>query len=206
MLHNLAHIFECCLAAGYYPKQFKHAYIIFILKKGTDKHDPLNYRPISLLNTMGKIFGKILNRKLIEFLDAKNIIKESQHGFRAKRGTSTLLANMYERIAREKDDKKTLITCVLRDVSKAFDKVHIDSLIYKLSKLGLPDPLLRVLSSFLQNRTAQVKLNDKLGSVFELRTGVPQGDILVLLSSSRFMHFYSCSSISLSINLGIYVC
>ena len=105
---------------------------------------------------MGKIFGKIVKRKLTEFLDAKNIIKESQHGFRAKRGTSTLLANMYERIAREKDDKKTLITCVLRDVSKAFDKVHIDSLIYKLSKLGLPDPLLRLLSSFLQNRTAQI--------------------------------------------------
>ena len=85
---------------------------------------------------------------------------------------------MYERISREKDDKKNHITVILRDVSKAFDKLHKDSIIYKLSKLGLPDPLLRVLSSFLQNRTAQVKLNDKLGSIFNLRSGVPQGDIL----------------------------
>ena len=147
--------------------------IIFIHKPGTEKHDPHNYRPISLLNTMGKIFGKILNTKLNLFLRANNIIKESQHGFRSKRGTSTLIANMYERICREKDDKKTLITLVLRDVSKAFDKVHKDSLIYKLSKLGLPDPLLRVLSNFLQNRTAQVKINDKLGDIFNLSCGVP---------------------------------
>ena len=127
---------------------------------------------------MGKIFGKILNNKLNDFLKDRNIIKESQHGFRQKRGTSTLLANLYERISREKDDKKTLITVVLRDVSKAFDKLHKDSLIYKLSKLGLPDAMLRVLSSFLHNRTAQVKMNDKLGNVFKLHSGVPQGDIL----------------------------
>ena len=98
---------------------------------------------------MGKIFGKIIDSKLKQFLDENHIIRESQHGFRSKRGTSTLLANLYERISREKDDKKTLITLVHRDVTKAFDKLHKDSLIYKLSKLGLPDPLLRVLSSFL---------------------------------------------------------
>ena len=178
VLQNLAHIFECCLAVGYYPKQFKHAHIVFIHKPGTDKHNPYNYRPISLLNTMGKLFGKIINIKLNEFLKARNIIKESQHGFRSKRGTTTLLANMYERICREKDDRKTLITIVLRDVSKAFDKVHKDSLVYKLSKLGLPDPLLRVLASFLQNRTAQVRINNKLGNIFSIMCGDPQGDVL----------------------------
>ena len=108
ILHNLAHIFECCLAAGYYPKKFKHAHIIFIHKAGTDKDNPLNYRPISLLNTMGKIFGKIVDNKLKLFLETHKIIRESQHGFRLKRGTSTLLANMYERISREKDGKKPL--------------------------------------------------------------------------------------------------
>ena len=76
--------------------------MIFIHKAGTDKHNPLNYRPISLLNTMGKIFGKIINNKLIIFLETNQIIKEAQHGFRSKRGTSTLLANMYERISMEK--------------------------------------------------------------------------------------------------------
>ena len=177
ILLNLTHIFNCCLSVGYYPKQFKHANN-FIHKEGTTKDDPLNYRPISLLNTMGKIFGKIINKKLKDFLEINNIIKDSQHGFRSKRGTSSLIANLYERIAREKDDKKTLITMVLRDISKAFDKVHKESLIYKLSKLNMPGPLLRILSNFLQDRTAQVKLNNKLGDVFELKSGVPQGDIL----------------------------
>ena len=117
---------------------------------------------------MGKIFGKIIKNKLQIFLDDNNIVKDSQHGFRVKRGTSTLIANLYERISREKDDKKTLITIVLRVVSKAFDKLHKESLIYKLSKIGLPDPLLRILSSFQQNRTAQVKTNDKLGNIISL--------------------------------------
>ena len=151
---------------GYYPKQFKHAHIIFAHKQGTENHDPLNYRPISLLNTMGKVLGKILNEKLNEFLQSKNIIRDSQHGFRSKRGTSSLIANMYERIAREKDDKKTLITIVQRNITKAFDKIHKDSLIYKLSKLNMPEPLLRILANYLQDRTAQVKLHSKLGEIF----------------------------------------
>ena len=190
ILHNITHIFNCCLAVGYYPKQFKHAHIIFIHKPGTQKHDPLNYRPISLLNTLGKIFGKILNRKLLQFMDHHNIIRDSQHGFRTKRGTSSLIANMYERIAREKDDKKTLITIVTRDISKAFDKVHRESLIYKLSRLRLPDPLLRIVSNFLHDRTAQVKLNNKLGEVFNLRSGVPQGDVLSPLLFLIMMNDY----------------
>ena len=111
-------------------------------------------------------------------MQSNNIFKDSQHGFRPKRGTSSLIANMYERICREKDDKKTLITIVLRDISKAFDKVHKESLIYKLSKLNIPAPLLRILSNFLQDRTAQVKLNSKLGDFFKVKSGVPQGDIL----------------------------
>ena len=73
---------------------------------------------------MGKIFAKILNNKLVKYLEDNQILKETQHGFRKKRGTSTLLANLYERIAREKGtDRKTLITLVTRDVKKAFDKV-----------------------------------------------------------------------------------
>ena len=127
---------------------------------------------------MGKIFGKIISNKLNSYLSTNNITNESQHGFRAKRGVSTLLAQMYERISREKDDKKTLITIVHRDVSKAFDKLHINSLIFKLSKLGLPDTLLRFLSNYLKNRTAQVRLNGKLGDIINLKSGVPQGDIL----------------------------
>ena len=87
---------------------------MFIHKNGTDKHNPLNYRPISLLNTMGKIFGKILNNKLNNFLQSHNIIKDTQHGFRPKRGTSSLIANTYERISRGKDDKNSHYSCTMR--------------------------------------------------------------------------------------------
>ena len=89
-----------------------------IPKPEGEKSDPNNYRPISLLNFLGKVFASILNKKLVKHLEDNNIIKESQHGFRKKRSSTTLIAQLYERIAREKAGgrHKTLVTMVLRDV------------------------------------------------------------------------------------------
>merc|ERR1711872_200326 len=94
-----------------------------IPKENPPSSDPGKYRPISLLNFLGKVFAKLLNNNLRKHLEENNILKDSQPGFRRRRGTTTLLANLYERIAREKGtDRKTLVTIITRDVQKAFDK------------------------------------------------------------------------------------
>ena len=86
-----------------------------MVPKGSPSTDPGKYRPISLLNFMGKIFAKLLNNKLIKHFESNNTLKDTQHGFRRKRGTTSLLANLYERIAREKGTgRSTLVTMMTR--------------------------------------------------------------------------------------------
>ena len=172
-------MFNCCYAIGIYPTQFKIAEIIYIPKADGHKSDPHNYRPISLVNFRGKVFATILNKKLVKHLEQNGIIKESQHGFRQKRSSTTLIAQLYERIAREKGGgKNTLVTMVLRDVKKAFDKVWHRGLVYKLLQTGIETPLLRILTIFLQDRKSKVRINNTLGETFNINAGVPQGDVL----------------------------
>ena len=178
IIRNITHLFNCCYATGLYPKHFKTAEVRLIPKDGPGS-DPSNYRPISLLNFMGKIFAKILNNKLIKHLEENNIIRESQHGFRKRKSTNTLIASLYERLAREKaGGRNTLITMILRDIKKAFDRVWHQGLIYKLMQIGIETPLLRILTDFLKARKAYIKLNHEKGETYNLEAGVPQGDVL----------------------------
>ena len=178
IITNITHIINCSYATGKFPKQLKEANIVMAHKTGSDAKNPLNYRPISLLNILAKIYSKLMNNKLLDHLENNNILRESQYGFRKKRGTASLLSQLYERVARAKSHKKTLVTLVLRDVKKAFDKVWIKGLIFKLKKINTPLHLLRLIISYLNNRVAKIVLNGEQGREFRLETGVPQGDVL----------------------------
>ena len=178
IIRNIAHILNCSHACGYYPKKLKIANIVMIPKPNTRQTDAKNYRPISLLNFMSKIYSRIINNKLKDFLEQNNCIRDTQFGFRKKRGTSSLLTQMYELIARTKCNKKTLVTIVSRDVSKAFDKLWRRGLIYKLIEMGLPNKMIKILNSYLNDRYAAITINKDRGEEFRLDTGVPQGDVL----------------------------
>ena len=133
----------------------------------------------TLLDLIGKIFAKLLNNKLVNHLERNQTLRDSQHGFRRRRGTTTLIANLYERIARHKGtDRRTLITIVTRDVQKAFDKVWHEAITFKLIRAGVPMKLTRILTDFLKNRFAYVRVNTCKGIPFPLLAGVPQGDVL----------------------------
>ena len=179
IISNICHMFNCCYATGVYPEQFKTAEVVMIPKNNTPTSDPEKYRPISLLNFLGKVFAKLLNQRLIKHLEDNNILRDSQHGFRKKRGTTTLLANLYERISREKGtDRRTLITMITRDVQKAFDKAWHQGILYKLLQTCINENLLRIIANFLHERKAYIRVNKFKGDTFNLTAGVPQGDVL----------------------------
>lgn len=178
IIKNIAHLLNCSQACGYYPKILKIANIIMIPKPYTQHTNAKNYRPISLLNFMSKIYSRIINNKLKDFLEENNIIRDTQFGFRRKRGTASLLTQLYELVSRTKCNKKTLVTVVCRDVSKAFDKIWRRGLIYKLIEMGLPNKIIKILNSYLSDRFAAITINKDRGDVFKLETGVPQGDVL----------------------------
>ena len=186
MIQNLQFIFNHALSSGYFPKIFKHAIMIFLPKPNKTPFEHINYRPISLLEVPGKIFEKLLNRRLLRLLDDRGLHNKRQHGFRPNRGTDTALAIMHETLATHRGNGMT-VDLVFRDISRAFDKVWHDGLRYKLMTAQLPDTMTRILSNYLADRTATVRIGDYMGQTFQLESGVPQGGCL----SPTLFNFYT---------------
>ena len=124
---------------------------------------------------------------MTQFLTSHDKINDRQHGFRSDRGTHTALATLYETISRDIRQGHN-IDIVLRDVSKAFDKVWHDGLKYKLSTLSLHDCFIRTLCDYLDDRTASIRLTNYIGPTFKLHSGVPQGACLSPTLYNFFTH------------------
>lgn len=177
MLVNLTHILNASLAAGIFPRRFKHAIIKFIPKKQKPTSQVQNHRPISLLETVAKLYEKIINTRFRSYLESNNLNNPRQHSYRQKRGTHTAIALLYEEISASQRNREQC-NVVLRDVSKAFDKVYHPGLKYKILRLNLPRCFTALLCNFLDDRTARIQLNKVTGEEFQLKSGVPQGSCL----------------------------
>lgn len=174
---RLRNIFNASLSAGYFPDFFKTATIKLIPKPGKPPHAAANFRPISLLEVPGKIFERIINKRLRIHLENNELYNPAQFGFRSGRGTTHALAIATETIAQKKADSGQCHV-VLRDITKAFDKVWHLGLKYKILHLDLPVCLEKLLCDFLEDRRARIRLGTVLGDSFELQCGVPQGSVL----------------------------
>jgi len=174
---TLLDIFNNALSAGYFPEKLKYAHMIFLPKTQTSQHLVQNYRPISLLDIQGKLLDKILNRRLTKHLDSNNLHNPRQHGFRRDRGTHTALATYHETITGLLAEGHK-IDVILRDVTKAFDKVWHLGLKFKINRLDLHLNFKRILCDFLTDRTASVRVGGHVGPPFVLKSGVPQGACL----------------------------
>jgi hypothetical protein len=186
MKQHLLYIFNHSLSLGYFPDKLKHATMIFIPKGNTSQYNIINYRPISLLDIQGKLFDKILNTRLTHFLEQHNYTNSRQHGFRKIRGTHTALAIFYETLS-IKQTQKHATDVVLRDVSKAFDKVWHTGLKYKLTQLPLHPCYTKIISDYITDRTASIQIGNYTGPSFPLNSGVPQGACL----SPTLYNFYT---------------
>ncbi len=170
-------LYNACLSIGHFPSFFKNAVIKFIPKENKNHKNPINYRPISLLETPGKFLEKAILSRLNAFITDNNIINDRQHGFRASRSTTTTIASTYEKIANSIADKNQVMI-VLCDVTKAFDKVWNSGLKYKLLHIGLPDILEKILSTFLDDRSAKISIGTEVSTNIKILSGVPQGSVL----------------------------
>ena len=187
MIRYLQYIYNHALSAGYFPDALKIATLIFIPKGNKSQHDVKNYRPISLLEIHGKILDRLLQSRLYNHLETNNKIHPKQHGFRQFRGTGTALAILHEKIAIS-SALKHKIDIALRDVSKAFDKVWHIGLKYKITQLNIHPLFIRILCDFLEDRHAQIRIQNHTGPPFKLHSGVPQGAVLSPTLYSYFTH------------------
>lgn len=173
----LEQIFNACLATGYYPDNYKTAKMIAVPKQGKHLKYIENYRPISLLEVSGKLLEKIINKRITEIFEQDGTFNNRHHGFRKNRSTQTAIALITEQIAIAKTMNQQA-TLVLRDVSKAFDKVWHHGLIYKILHTNLHDSYKKLLIDYIQDRHAVIHIGNHTGQPFPLLSGVPQGGCL----------------------------
>ena len=183
-------IYEKCLESGIYPALWKRANVIPVHKKGS-RQSKQNYRPISLLPIFGKIFEKIIFETIYCHLCDNDLLSVHQSGFRPGDSTINQLLAITHRIYsgfEEIPSKES--RAVFLDLSKAFDRVWHEGLLYKLECSGVSGNLLHLISNFLSNREQRVLLNGKSSEWKRISAGVPQGSVLGPL-------FFLCTSMIL---------
>lgn len=174
--YPLSKLLNLCIEKGTFPRAFKKSIIIPIHKSG-DKQTVSNYRPISILPALSKIFEKVLNVRLMSFLNKYDLLANEQYGFRAARSTEDAVINLCNTVS-EALDRKSKCIGVFLDLAKAFDTVSIPKLVKKLNSIGIRGNCLKLFSDFLALRTQMVKVGEHKSKEAEITYGVPQGSIL----------------------------
>ena len=172
----LSSLINDCFQAGLYPDYLKAAQVT-PLYKGGDKSLPENYRPISVLSIINKIFEKIIYLRLHNFLEKYSIIHPNQFGFRHGYSTSMAISEFYEKLLESSDENKG--TCaILLDLKKAFDSVDRQILLFKLKSYGIRGNMWNLIKSYLSNRTQFIKNGVLKSNLNDVNVGVPQGSVL----------------------------
>ena len=178
LIKALTDLYNASLASGYFPSSFKTALVALIPKPQKDLTDPKNYRPISLLETLGKTFERIMNTRLRRYLDDNDLLSNKQFGFRSHRSTQDAL-NIMTNYINNNNDRRLKTVLVTKDVERAFDTVWHAGLKYKLcTKFNFPPLIKKLLCSFLDNRILRIKFLHKVSGNITMHAGVPQGSIL----------------------------
>ena len=175
---NYAIIFINCLRRGIFPDIWKHANVVPVHKKN-EKNVKGNYRPISLLPIFGKILEKLIFDSLYSHLVSSKLLNPNQSGFCPGDSTINQLISITHTIFTAFDCNPPLdVRSVYLDISKAFDRVWHDDLIYKLKRCGVSGQLLSLIQNFLKNRKQRTVLNGQASNWGDILAGVPQGSIL----------------------------
>ena len=160
----------------YISMQMEKVNVVPIHKKG-DQQTLKNYRPLSLLLICSKTFERLLFNDMFGFFLDKKLISANQSGFKPGDSCINQLLSAMHNIYKSSDDGYE-VRGVFRNISKAFDKVWHDGIMFELQENGISGNLLKVLKHFLTNRKQRVVQNVQFYSWTYVKAGVPQGYIL----------------------------
>ena len=172
----LCHVLSLSIRQGVFPIELKLAKVLPIYKSD-DKRQLKNYRPISVLPFISKIFEKIVADSVIDFLEDNDILYSKQFGFRKRHSTTHAIIALTEKVSMALDSGK-IVGGVFLDLKKAFDCVSHDILLNKLYAYGIRGSLMQWFQSYLSARSQFVFYNGIRSSIRNITHGVPQGSIL----------------------------
>ena len=172
----LATLLNNCVYGGIFPDKLKVARVIPLFKAG-DRGNISNYRPISLLPVLSKIFEKLIHKRLVSFLDKHQVIYRKQFGFRKQHSTIHALHSAVTQVVNGLNNNEAVFGVYL-DFSKAFDTIQHDILLEKLEHYGIRGIMLNLMKSYLSNRQQLVFKGDLQSELLTITAGVPQGSVL----------------------------
>ena len=175
----VAAITSACWRIGHYPKQFKHARTIVIRKPGKAAYDvPGAWRPIALLNTIGKLVEALTANRLREVAEEHGLLPATQMGARRGRSTETALELLVEQVRTVWTSKKHVASLLSLDLTGAFDTVNPTRLLDTLRKKRIPGWLVQWIRGFMTDRTTTLVIQGQESEPFRVEAGVPQGSTL----------------------------
>ena len=174
---QLLGIFNKIWMSGEVPDEWKIGLIYPILKDGKDPQLVSSYRPITLLSCIGKLMEKMVHDRLVYIIETKKFLRDTQYGFRCRKGTIDPIISLEHQIRKGLVNKKVTIV-VFFDLKAAFDTVDHMILLKTLAQLNIGGRMLTWIISYLSNRKIQVILENTYSNIFNINCGVPQGSIL----------------------------
>ncbi len=173
---GLAKIFNISISTGIFPDSWKTAKVAPIFKEG-NKSEMGNYRPISILSTVARVFERLIYDQLSSYMEKNKYLSKYQSGFRKFHSTITsMLKNANDWLINM--DKGNYNGVVFFDIKKAFDTVDHEILLCKLHKYGISGVELDWCKSYLSNRKQSCFLNGENSSFKIVECGIPQGSCL----------------------------
>lgn len=176
ILVPLTKLVNFCMREGTFPDCMKRALVVPLFKKG-NVEEAANYRPVSLLPILSKIFEKCMSQQIINFFERNSLFSENQFGFRRNKNTVMGILNLMADIMDAYDGRcyNTVLFC---DLSKAFDCVDHGILLRKLKAYKFSNESVNLLKSYLSGRCQAVRYGGVTSAEQRITIGVPQGSIL----------------------------
>ena len=176
IIKPLTDIFNLSLSKGKVPEQLKIAKVIPIYKKDNAEIFS-NYRPVSVLPCFSKILERLVFNRCIDYINKNTILNKKQFGFRPKHSTYMAITELVDKIVHAVEKNESTVGIFL-DLSKAFDTINHEILLYKLEHYGFRGIVIDWFKSYLSNRKQFVRYQMKDSDHKTIKCGVPQGSIL----------------------------
>jgi ribonuclease HI/exonuclease III len=171
-------LFNACLRVQHCPQHFKHSTTVVIPKPGKPSYKETKaYRPIALMNTIGKIFDSILARRLQYYAEQYHLLPRNHTGGRKATSSEHALHMLIEKVHAAWAEGE-VASLLLLDVTGAFDNVSHERLTHNLRKRHIHPDITGWIGSYLRNRTTEIRLSEGTTEPIPANTGIPQGSPL----------------------------
>ena len=199
----LLELYNSIWSNGDFPSSWRTAVVIPIPKPGKDHLQVSNYRPISLTSCLCKVLEKMVNSRLVWYLESGGYLSPVQYGFRKVRSTSHALLSLESSVCEAFACNHHQVT-VFFDIGKAYDTAWCHGILLNLFDFGLRGRLPNFVRQFLSQRLLRVRVGSELSKVYPLENGVPQGSILSVTLFAVAINGV-CSALPVGVTGSLYV-